>query len=617
MCGICGMVMAHGGGAVDRGVLQAMNEYQAHRGPDGEGLFIEGGVGLGHRRLSIIDLEGGGQPIYNEDNSLVIVFNGEIYNYKELRRDLMQRGHRFSTDSDTETIVHLYEEKGAACVDDLNGMFAFALWDRSKRRLFIARDRFGEKPLYYHIDNKGLYFSSELKSLRKTVGSGWILDPSSLDEYLAYGYIAAPRTIYRNVYKLPPAHSMIWDASGLHLERYWSVTFPERSLDIGEAEALEALQGHLSDSIRLRLRSDVPVGAFLSGGIDSSLMVSLAAPMSERRLTTFSVGFSERDFDELASARLVAEAYETDHHEIVIEDLDLSLFPEIVEHFDEPFGDPSAIPTYYVTREASRALKVCISGDGGDEFFCGYERYQWEPGERLFDHLPEKLRSVVLGAVADGMPQSFSGKGFLGRMAVSGERRYSRKVAAFERRERTALFLPEFHAAIGEEGDLLRPYFENRLDAVAQRMLADQNLYLSEDILVKVDRNSMWHGLEVRVPFLDHRLVDFANSLPMALKKRNRTLKYLLRRLLEGRVPSEITQRGKQGFGLPLSYWMKGRLEEFSRELLLSSDSHSQKYFDLDVIRGLIDDHQTGRRDLSRRIWTLLWFEQWCRSECR
>jgi asparagine synthase (glutamine-hydrolysing) len=592
-----------------------MNDSLMHRGPDGGGFFTAPGIGLGHRRLSIIDLEGGDQPIYNEDNSIVIVFNGEIYNYRELREDLIAKGHAFKTHSDTEVIVHLYEEEGTDCVLKLNGMFAFAIWDKNKQRLFCARDRFGEKPFYYTVNQGVLYFASELKTIKLTPNFDPSIDLSAVDDYLAYGYIPAPQSIYKNVSKLSAANYLVWEAGNLHIKRYWSPSFPAEPIKIEEEEAVHQLRSLINDSIKLRLRSDVPVGAFLSGGIDSSLMVALATQQTDQTISTFSVGFSERDFDELGSAKVIADQYNTNHHEIMVDSLDLSLFPKIVAHFDEPFGDASAIPTYYVTQAAAEHVKVCISGDAGDEFFCGYTRYRYEPFEQYVDLVPEGIRKAALGAIASVIPDHIRGKGRLRRYAVSGHQRYQRMIGPFDPTERVQLFRPEYQKHIDKKATYIEPYFSknSRLDPISQRMHADQLTYLSDDILVKVDRDSMWHSLEVRVPFLDHRITDFANSLPYHIKNKNGNQKYLLKQILKDLAPEEITTRAKKGFGLPLVHWFRDRFSTFSEELMLSNDSFSNQFFEPNKIKSLIDGHNKGHRDLSRRIWTLLWFEQWCR----
>ncbi len=615
MCGICGIHTANTSPEELRSQVTTMSNVIEHRGPDGEGVFVADSIALGHRRLSIIDLGGGDQPIFNEDQSICIVFNGEIYNYRELREDLIRRGHQFRTSSDTEVIVHLYEEHGIDCVKKLNGMFAFAIWDANKDRLFISRDRLGEKPLYYAYNNQTLIFGSELKALLSHPECRPELDLEVLEMYLSYGYVPEPYCIYKGIRKLPAANSLTLENNSLNLHRYWSL--PE--LTGTDKRPFEVVRDELEllirDSIRLRLRSDVPVGAFLSGGIDSSLIVALAAEESESQLQTFSVGFTEQDYDELKYAKMVADRYGTNHHEIFMENLDPDLFPKLVTQFDEPFSDPSAIPTYYVTGSAAKNVKVCISGNAGDELFCGYSRYNREPMEKGFEAFPNALRQTLFNGSANLLPNSFPGKGRMRRAAETGSRRWQRMVGPFDFFERMNLYNEEHKHLAQDSVELFKPYFEGTdLDEISSRMLADQRTYLPDDILVKVDRNSMWHSLEVRVPFLDHRIVEFANQLPFSFKNQNGIQKHIIKEVLKGKVPNEIMTRPKKGFGLPLKYWLKDSLKNFSREMLDSSDSRIHQYLDRKEVSRLIDQHSEGHRDLSKRIWTLLWLEQWCRQ---
>ncbi len=612
MCGITGICSNAPLSEAEFQLLAQMNNALSHRGPDGDGEYRGQYVALGHRRLSIIDLAGGDQPIYSSDASIVIVFNGEIYNYRELRRTLLDEGYQFTTHSDTEVILKLYEQKGIDCLNDLNGMFAFAIWDNNQKRLFIARDRFGEKPLYYYLQNsKRIAFASELKALVLDPRLDTSLDISAMDDFLAYGYIPAPKSIYRHVRKLPPAHYMVFEQGNLTLQRYWSAKLKPTIL-ASEEEILETLSHKLRHAINLRLRSDVPVGAFLSGGIDSSLIVALASQEYIGTLTTFSVGFTEADFDELRWAKIVAEKYGTDHHEIVLPKLDDDIFPQIVNHFDEPFADPSAIPTYFITREAAQHLKVCLSGDAGDELFCGYNRYDWEPWERVIDTIPARLRKFVLEAIANALPDSFQGKGRLGRFASDGAERWQRKCGPFNAIERLSLFRPEFHDFVSIDPWLYVPYFSDKhMPEVAQRMLADQNTYLSEDILVKVDRTSMWNSLEVRVPFLDHHLVEYVNALPLDIKKKNGSKKYLLKEMLRPLVPEEIITRPKTGFGIPLSRWLSQDTSDIVKNSLLSDTSRLAQYIRPEALSNLVIMSRTGKRDLNRRLWYLVWLETW------
>jgi asparagine synthase (glutamine-hydrolysing) len=610
MCGICG-VLSLDGSRPNSALARQMADTLAHRGPDGDGFYSDTAIALGHRRLSIIDLATGDQPIFNEDRSIAIVFNGEIYNYKELREDLVKKGHRFRTTGDTEVIVHLYEEQGIECVRELNGMFAFAIWDAPKQQLFLARDALGEKPLYYVNAGREFLFASELKALLRSGDVAKEIDPAALDDYLAYGYVPAPRTIYRAVSKLPAGHRLLFQNGRVDVSRYWH-PWPDARLDVTESEAAAELMVLLVDAVRLRLRSDVPVGAFLSGGLDSSLIVALAARQNPG-LRTFSVRINQLGFDESAYARLVAERFGTDHHEIDVDVPQLDALPMLVRQFDEPFADASALPTYYVTQAASRHLKVCLSGDGGDELFGGYSQYRRGWIEACFDLLP--LQASVFGAVATMLPRRLPGVGFLTRMSVGGARRHQASVGLYYPRERRALLLPRYRAAVDERAWLLADA-HGRADLVEieRRMLADQLSYLPEDILVKVDRDSMKNSLEVRVPFLDPRLVQFVNALPLRFKIDGNSQKLLLRRLLVEVGLPELVNRPKQGFGIPLKAWLWGRMRGEVERLLLADDTRLARLLDMDEVRRLLSQSRKRGRDLSERVWALLWLEHWLRA---
>lgn len=612
MCGICGIIADDPAACVDPAVVNVMMDTLRHRGPDGSGKHLDGRVGLGHRRLAIIDLAQGEQPMYNEDRSVVVAFNGEVYNYVELRKDLQARGHCLATQSDTEVLVHLYEDFGDNFVTRLNGMFAFALWDAKKQRLLAARDRLGEKPFYYCQRNGRFLFASELKGL---LAAPWVtpkVNLASLDHFLAYGYVPAPHTIFEDVYKLPAAHVLVWESGTVHTAPYWEAKLePHRGLRDGEY--VEELRRRLNESIRIRLRSDVPLGAFLSGGIDSSAVVALAAAQMNHPLETFCVGFNFDAFDESRYARLVADRFGTKHHEIVVRDLDVSVFPELVAHFDEPFADPSALPTYYVTREARRHVTVCLSGDGGDELFAGYDQYAGSR-RRWVDFVPAGARRRVLQPVANAWPDCLQGKGYLRRISLSGAKRYQCEVGIFNPFERYDLLAPEVRPFVVSEPWLFEPNFaQNGRDAVAIRQQTDQRTYLPEDILVKVDRASMKNSLEVRVPFLDHTVVEWVNAMPTELKIRGRQRKRILKRMLAGDIPKEILERGKRGFGIPIRHWFRGNLDDFARDLLLSPQARSRQFFRPESVEQLLTGHRRGLRDLSRRLWAALWFEQWCR----
>ena len=610
MCGICGVLSLDETGP-DVGLVREMAGSLVHRGPDGDGFYADSAIAIGHRRLSIIDLATGDQPIFNEDRSVAIVFNGEIYNYRELREDLIKKGHRFRTSGDTEVIVHLYEEKGIDCVRDLNGMFAFAVWDAPRQQLFLARDQMGEKPLYYTMAGHQFLFASELKALTRSDAVSREIEPAALDDYLAYGYVPAPRTIYRSVFKLPAAHRMLVTGGRMSVSRYW-YPWPETRLDVTEGEALRELMRLLTDTIRLRLRSDVPVGAFLSGGIDSSLVVALAAQHNPR-LQTFSVRIKELGFDESPYARMVAQRFHTDHHEIEVDVPQLDELPLLVKQFDEPFADPSAVPTYYVTRAASRHLKVCLSGDGGDELFGGYSQYRRNWIELGLDLLPRPV--AAFGTMANALPQRMPGVGFLTRMSLAGAKRHQAMVGIFTPHERRALLQPRYRSVVDETAWLLiEAHSRVDLDEIERRMLGDQLSYLPEDILVKVDRDSMRSSLEVRVPFLDPHLVHFANALPLRFKIDGSVQKALLRRLLVEVGLPELVNRRKQGFGIPLKSWLWGRLGADVERLLLGADSRVSGLLEMDEVRRLLAESRKRGRDLTERVWALCWLEHWLRS---
>lgn len=614
MCGIAGICMPYRNGAVSAADIKQMTSVIRHRGPDGEGVHLGEGIGLGHRRLSIIDLEGGDQPIFNEDKTLAIVFNGEIYNYKELRADLIKDGYVFQTNSDTEVIIHLYHQKGEACVEYLNGMFGFAIWDEKNRTLFAARDRMGEKPFYYaELDDGTLIFASEMKSiLASRFFSQSEVDLQSLDNYFAYGYVPSSRSIFKNIKKLPAAHQLTWVNGGVQIKRFWSHTGNSSIQVASGLELIDQVQELISDSIRLRLRSDVPVGAFLSGGIDSSLIVAMSSEVTSEPLSTFSVGFSESEFDESSFARQIAEKYNTNHHDLVVGDMDLDKFPDLVRQFDEPFADPSAVPTYYVTHAASQHLKVCLSGDAGDELFAGYPQYVFEPAEEWIDRVPLALRKLLFGVPANVIPDHVRGKGWLRRLSSSGADRYQRIIGIFDSVERRQLLNKAVD--VEKHASLFEPYFKSGAGEIESRLLADQATYLTDDILVKVDRNSMLNSLEVRVPFLDHRLIELANAIPIEEKMKGGQQKWILKELLRKRAPQGIIDRPKQGFAMPIRDWIRTSYRDMAEDLLLSPNNRSHKFVEPAVVRQLFNAHLKGVRDLSDRLWSLMWFEQWCRE---
>ncbi|MCC6526351.1 MAG: asparagine synthase (glutamine-hydrolyzing) [Polyangiaceae bacterium] len=594
--------------------LGSMCAAMRHRGPDDEGIHVDGEVGLGMRRLSIIDLAGGHQPICNEDGRVWAVLNGEIYNYRELRADLERRGHRFATASDTETIVHLYEDEGRRCVERLRGMFAFAVWDAPKRTLLVARDRLGIKPLYFASTGARLCFASELKALCALRDIPRRVDPAALNHLLAFLTTPADRSILAGVRKLEPAHLFVAEPGRApRIERYWDVHFaPDTRSSPAELEA--ELVHRLEEATRMHMVSDVPVGAFLSGGIDSSTVVAMMARASSRPVKTFSVGFAEPDFDELGYARLVARAFGTEHHEMVLEPDVLPSLEDLVWHLDEPFGDSSAIPTYLVSKMAGAEVRVVLSGDGGDELFAGYERYLVEKRERRFDPLPRAVHRLS-GQVSAALPSWARGRRLLGHHALVGSERYLDAGTLFSLRERRRLIGSDLVATLDADEParlataLMRPG-AHWLSALQE---FDLHAYLPLDILTKVDRMSMAHSIEARVPLLDHELVELCARIPPSLQLRGTTSKYLLKRAMRGVLPESILRRPKQGFAVPLGRWFRGKLHDVARDVLLCDTARQRGFLEPDAVREVLDAPLRGR-DLDLHTWTLLDFELWCRQ---
>ena len=619
MCGICGVVSSEG--PPDLEAVKRMSGRLVHRGPDDDGLFHERSVALAARRLSIIDLDHGHQPIENEDGSAVVVQNGEIYNYRELKRELEGRGHRFATDCDTEVHVHAYEEWGNGFVERLRGMFAIALWDKRRRRLLLARDRFGIKPLYYRHLGGELSFASELKAMVELPGFSREVDPKAVAAYLAFNSIPAPLTIFAEARKLPPGYLLTWEGGEPALRRYARPgPVPADETRSGSTEELAAeLREVLDDSIRAHLVADVPVGVLLSGGVDSGGIAALASPHLDEPLRTFSIGFEEQGFDELSRARLVAERYGTDHHELILRPDAVALFPKLVEAFDEPFGDSSALPTYLVSQLASEHVKTAMSGEGGDELFGGYYTY-------VADLLARRVGRIAALArpLAEALPSRTDRVGFDYKA-----KRFAR-AAALPPLERhhgwKEIFSPLARAELAGEGasgwdplDLYRGRYAETAGAepLARMQDVDLGIYLVDDLLVKTDRLSMAHSLELRVPFLDPKVADFAFSLPRKLKVRGFAKKRLLRRALEPLLPKEIVHGRKQGFSIPIAAWLRGPLEPFAREVLAPSTLARQGLLDPAAVTPLLDRHVAGREDLSRQLWGLmaltLWFDRYVR----
>ena len=601
----------------DRTRVTRMCDVMRHRGPDDEGVFVAPGVGLGMRRLSIIDLAGGHQPIQNEDRTISVVFNGEIYNYRELRDTLEAAGHRFSTSSDTETIVHGYEEWGDRVLSRLRGMFGIAIWDARTSTLLLARDRVGIKPLYYAEVGGRLLFGSEAKCLLANPEVDRELDPRALDHYLAYLYTPRDRSIFRGIRKLPPGHFLKVHAGRVDVAHYWQLPI-DRTFAGSEAEALDQLEGTLAAAVGSHMVSDVPLGAFLSGGIDSSIVVALMAKASTRPVKTFSIGFDEAPFNELPHARAIAEHLGTEHHEFIVRPDALGILDRLIWHFDEPFADSSAIPTWYVSEMARRHVTVVLSGDGGDELFGGYDRYLPHPRVASFDRLVPGVGRVIAAAAWRGLPHGVRGKNFLRHVARDAQGRFLDSVTFYHADERRELLSHDAQQALGEwdtEAAFRAPFDRMRqLPFPSQMMAFDFETYLPEDCLTKVDRMSMAHSIESRVPLLDHLVVEFAASLPASLKIQGSRRKHLLKELAFRLVPRHLLDRPKQGFGVPIGNWFRGSLRDTFGDVIGSSVTRQRGYFNQTFVSRVLDEHLAGTRDHSLRLWQLLVFELWHRQ---
>ena len=627
MCGITGIFDTRGKREIDRAVLTRMNESQHHRGPVEGGLHVEPGVGLGHRRLSIIDLATGQQPLYNEDQSVCVVFNGEIYNYLDLIPELQALGHVFHTRSDTEVIVHAWEAWGEACVERFRGMFAFALWDRNRETLFLARDRLGVKPLHYALLVDGtLLFGSELKSLMAHGGLPKDIDPLAVEEYFALGYVAEPRAIFKQARKLPPACTLVirrGEPVGEPRE-YWDVRF---SLDnpISDTEAFEELTARLNESIRLRLMSEVPLGAFLSGGVDSSAVVALMAGLSSEPVNTCSIAFSDPAYNEAEFAKMVAERYQTKHFVDQVESDDFDLIDTLARLYDEPYADSSAIPTYRVCQLARKHVTVALSGDGGDENFGGYRRYKLHMmEEKMRSALPLGVRRPVFGALgqlypkADWAPRMFRAKTTFESLARTSVEAYFHSMSLIRNPMRSELYSDSFKSTLG--GYSAIDVFDRHAakaqtdDPLGLIQYIDLHTYLVGDINTKVDRASMAHSLEVREPLMDHPLVEWLATLPTSLKMRSGEGKFLLKKAMEPYLPNDIMYRPKMGFAVPLARWFRGPLRQRVRDSLLKGQIAESGWFNHKTIAQIVDQHESGVRDHSTPLWTLLMYDAFLRN---
>ena len=622
MCGVCGLWQSD---QASEDSLRAMNKALIHRGPDDEGYHFDGEIGLGHRRLSIIDLQKGHQPLSNEDGTVWIVFNGEIYNFPELRRKLESLNHHFSTNTDTEVIVHLYEEFGPECVTQLRGMFAFGIWDRPRRRLFLARDHVGQKPLFFYQKNGKFAFASEAKALLKSGLLDAQLDTAAMNHLISLRFIPETRTMFRGIQKLPAGHWMIYENGRYQIQKYWNLGYTSK-LTGSEEQVVHTLKDLLLETVKSHLISDVPLGAFLSGGIDSSTVASIMALISPDRISTFSIGVQEQDFNELPYARLVAKKYGTNHHESVVESDLVRLLPRLIWHMDEPL-DPFAFGVYQVAQMTRQHVKVALGGDGGDELFVGYDRYV---GNRLVDYycfLPAWFRKQVLRPVIELIPDSYTYNSFaqkirwVNEMSLrSGGYRYAESMAflRFPHEMKSELFTPSLLKELDGEfnsTDKILQFFEsdNAEDLVDRMLYTDMMTRMPEHLLLIVDHMTMAHGLEDRSPLMDHRLVEFAASIPASMKLKGRQLKYIFRRVAKDFLPEELLTRRKQGFSFPLAYWMRGPLGNLLENLFLESRLAEAGCFHRSYMLRLLKQHRSGRADHNYSLWMLLNLELWWR----
>ena len=621
MCGIVGIAYTKSR-RIEREILEKMNEQIVHRGPDDDGFYINENIGLAMRRLSIIDLAGGEQPIFNTDKSKVIVFNGEIYNYREIRESLEKRGHEFYTNSDTEAIVHLYDEYAVDCVDHLRGMFAFAIWDETDKTLFVARDRVGKKPLLYsHKENGDLIFGSEFRSLLQHPDISREVDYEAIDSYLSYLCVPAPQTAYKQIRKLEPGHWLRWKNGKIETKRYWQPDFSKK-IKISQEEAEEETLRILRESTEMRMISEVPLGAFLSGGVDSSIVVALMAQASSKPVKTFSIGFEEQGFSELKYAKKVAEYVGAEYHEFIVKPDALEVLPTLIEHYGEPYADSSAIPTYYVAKETRKYVTVALNGDGGDESFAGYERHAAMRLAELYRKFPAFARKLFVETPINLIPTDEIKKSrvrdvqrFLKAASLPTTERYFRWMSTFDRNAKKELYTKEFTQTVAEQNpsNFLDVWFEkaNGAGIVDTTLLTDQMTYLPNDLLVKVDIATMANSLEGRSPFLDHNVIEFAASLPENIKMKRIETKSLLKKVAAKLVPPEVVYRRKMGFGVPVGDWFRGNMKSFVRERLLSEKSLNRGIAKPEAIKRFVDEHTNSERDHTFQIWTLLMLELW------
>ncbi len=622
MCGITGIFDIKGKREISRDLLSKMNETQFHRGPDEGGLHVEAGLGFGHRRLSIIDLSSGQQPLFNEDGTVVVTYNGEIYNFPQLTAELTQLGHVFRTHCDTEVIVHAWEEWGESCVNRFRGMFAFAVWDRKQETLFLARDRMGIKPLYYaKLPDGRFLFGSELKSLKVHPELPREIDPTAVEEYFAFGYVPEPKTIYKDVYKLPPGYRMTIQRGQKQLEpqQYWDVSFATQSPPEEKQAGVELIE-RFEEAVRIRMIADVPLGAFLSGGVDSSAVVAAMAGVSDDPVNTCSISFGDPEFNESQYAAMVADQYRTAHRVEQVDPEDFDLINHLADLYDEPYADSSALPTYRVCELAKKQVTVVLSGDGGDENLAGYRRYRWHTyEEKMRSLVPSGIRRPLFGFLggaypkADWAPKIFRAKSTFQAMARDSLEGYLHSVSIMSNEMRQSLFSDSLKRDL-QGYRAVEVFRRHAQQAPTDHPLSlvqylDMKTYLPGDILTKVDRASMAHALEVRVPILDHKLVDWISTLPPEMKLKGREGKHIFKKALEPSLPNEILYRQKMGFAIPLASWFRGPLKERVRESILGSTMADAALFDTRFLKRIVDQHQSGIRDYSAPIWTLMMFE--------
>ena len=620
MCGICGVIDMEGH-LVPSDLIRKMCHSIRHRGPDDEGIWVDGSIGLGIRRLSIIDLHTGRQPIFNESGTIIAVINGEIYNHHSLRKSLQNIGHVFHTNTDVEVIVHLYEEYGDKCVEKLNGMFAFALWDKTNKKLLLARDRLGIKPLYYYDNQKGkIVFASEIKSIIQDSDIVRKVNLKALHYYLTYGYVPAPLTIFQNIFKLSPAQIFSIDCNRKRiLTSYWDMDFNDSTKDINNKEYyLSVFEEKFLSSVESHLMSDVPIGAFLSGGLDSSILVSLMSHFGERKIKTFSIGFEDINYSELPYARIVARKFRTDHHEEIVFPKAMEILPKLVWHFDEPFADASAIPMYYLSKMASSQVKVALSGDGGDELFGGYDRHRRIYFSSMFRIMPKIVREKFLNKLLS----SNSCRGLKHKLKIMNQGSLSNDVRCYH--DWVNIISDDYKNELYSDNiknivenydacEITKYYMnhEDSIDSVNKFLYMDSKSYLPDDLLMKADKAGMAHSLEIRIPFLDHDFVEWTTSIPIKYKLRRFTSKYLLREYAKRQLPSEIYNRAKKGFSVPLNNWFNKSMFGFAEEIFSDSAFKNRGYFSHDAIEQMLTRHKNCQADYSKEIWALMFLEVW------